>query len=219
MEDFERLRVIGIQGAMSAGKTTIRDRIVAEHGGIWIPMAGPLKRALVAMGATAEEIYGDKKAEPNELWGGKTNRFAQQTIGTEWGRKIISQDIWVNCVGRQITEMYGQTVRTQSSLLVVIDDVRFPNEAQMVRDFGGELWTVRRPEVEYAVWKQRALRRFGWRAGSLLGIHESERWWAIVENNGFTDAMIWNHDKPIEDLAWFVDYLMQHERKKTNVTL
>ena len=28
--------------------------------------------------------------------------------------------------------------------LMVIDDLRFPNEAHMVRDLGGEVWLVRR---------------------------------------------------------------------------
>jgi hypothetical protein len=32
---------------------------------------------------------------------------------------------------------------------VVIDDVRFPNEAEMIRNLGGELWLVDRPGVAY----------------------------------------------------------------------
>lgn len=32
---------------------------------------------------------------------------------------------------------------------VVIDDVRFPNEAKMIRRLGGELWLVDRPGVVY----------------------------------------------------------------------
>jgi len=32
---------------------------------------------------------------------------------------------------------------------VVIDDVRFPNEAEMIRRLGGELWLVDRPNVVY----------------------------------------------------------------------
>lgn len=210
MEDFEHLRVIGIQGAMSAGKTTIREQIVAEYDAEWVPMAGPLKRSLVAMGAGDEEIYGSKKMEPNELWGGKTNRFAQQTIGTEWGRKIISQDIWVNCVTRDIERIYADRFSNEAQTIIVIDDLRFPNEAQMVRDFGGELWTVRRSEVEYAEWKQRALRSFGWHAGSLLGIHESERWWPMAP----ADNIIDNQGGSLSELAWLVDHLMKHEKEE-----
>ena len=32
---------------------------------------------------------------------------------------------------------------------VVIDDVRFPNEADMIRRLGGELWLVDRPGTAY----------------------------------------------------------------------
>ena len=32
---------------------------------------------------------------------------------------------------------------------VVTDDVRFPNEAAMIRDLGGELWRIERPGITY----------------------------------------------------------------------
>ena len=32
---------------------------------------------------------------------------------------------------------------------VAFDDVRFPNEAEMIRRLGGELWLVDRPGVVY----------------------------------------------------------------------
>jgi hypothetical protein len=31
----------------------------------------------------------------------------------------------------------------------VIDDVRFPNEAAMIRELGGELWRIERPGIAY----------------------------------------------------------------------
>ncbi len=179
-----RLRVIGIQGAMGAGKSTVRMHLVKEYGAKWLPMAGPLKGGLMGMGATQDEIYGSKKAEPNELWGGKTNRFAQQAIGTEWGRNTISQDIWVNCVHRQIMDAMRDGIKGQEPLLIVIDDIRFPNEAAMVEEFGGELWMIRRAESEYAPWKQKLIKFVGWKIsrklGWMIGIHESECWWPMA---------------------------------------
>ncbi len=203
--EYDHLVLIGVQGAMGAGKSTIRWTLVNSMGFKIISMADPLKAALMAMGATKSEVYGEDKAKPNELWGDRTNRYAMQTLGTEWGRQIIHPDIWVECVRRKIDTMYqkfllnsprGTRPKATTLLRIVIDDVRFPNEADMVHQFGGDVWTVRRSSVEYAEVKQRLLRKFGWWVGGPLGIHESERWWSmapanlIIDNNGTESQLV-----------------------------
>jgi len=202
------LHIIGIHGSMGAGKTTIRKHLEEEHGARWIAMAGPLKRALLGMGATDEEIYGGMKAEKNALWGGRTNRYAQQTLGTEWGRDMITPDIWVNCVRRQLLKIRDER---EGVVLVVIDDVRFPNESAMIEGMGGLLWTVRRREAEFAPWKQKLLTLAGWniasRWGFMIGIHASEAWWPmapcdeVIENQGTQDD-VQNHVDSLMGEAW-----------------
>jgi hypothetical protein len=54
-----------------------------------------------------------------------------QTLGTEWGRKLIGEDLW-----------HGATMRRTQDLMetgnkVVITDVRFPNEGSGIEDEGG----------------------------------------------------------------------------------
>ena len=69
-------------------------------------------------------------------WGDEIRQLLQR-LGTECGRQVISDDIWVNLAlkGMESTKDY------------VITDVRFPNEAQAIVDFGGEIWRIRRPGV------------------------------------------------------------------------
>jgi hypothetical protein len=67
-----------------------------------------------------------------------------QTLGTEWGRACIHPDFWV-MIARAETQRIMADDRS-----VVIDDVRFPNEAAMIRDLGGELWRIDRPGVTYS---------------------------------------------------------------------
>ncbi len=202
-EDYDHLVLIGIQGALGAGKTTIRKVLVSDMSFTAMSMADPIKVALMSMGATRSEMYGEDKPKPNELWGGKTNRFAMQTLGTEWGRQTIQPDIWVDCIRRSIDTVYKKERERRTdhdfqahSLRIVIDDIRFWNEMELIHQFGGSLWTVRRPSVEYAEYKQRMLRRFGWSVGRLLGIHESERWWPmapadlVIDNNGVESQLI-----------------------------
>jgi hypothetical protein len=50
-------------------------------------------------------------------------------LGTEWGRDLIHPDIWVIAARAQI-ERYGDAD-------IVFDDVRFENEASMIRELGG----------------------------------------------------------------------------------
>jgi hypothetical protein len=70
-----------------------------------------------------------------------TPRFMMQTLGTEWGRKIIHPEIWLLAWKRSVEELgaYGN---------VVVDDVRFPNELEIVKSHpSSTLWWVERPSA------------------------------------------------------------------------
>jgi hypothetical protein len=57
-----------------------------------------------------------------------------QTLGTEW-RDLIDRDLWSNLVKVRIIEGGN----------VVLPDVRFHHEAQLVRSLGGKIFRVERP--------------------------------------------------------------------------
>jgi hypothetical protein len=86
-------------------------------------------------------VYEDKEAIIPEL--GVSARHMLQTLGTEWGRACIHPDFWV-----MIARTKAQRILADGRS-VVIDDVRFPNEAAMIRDLGGELWRIDRPGITY----------------------------------------------------------------------
>src|SRR3546814_7787118 len=65
-----------------------------------------------------------------------------ETRGTEWGRGMISQDVWANAVEARILNLWAR-----SDAAIVIDDLRFPNDWAMLRRLGGILIRLRRPEV------------------------------------------------------------------------
>jgi hypothetical protein len=130
-------------GALSCGKTTVAKTLVDNHGWTRIRMAETLKSMLMTMGLTGEELDGALKNVPCELLGGETPRLAMQTIGTEW-RDMICYDLWVRCMRPRIAAL----VKNDPWVKIVIDDIRFPWEVEMVREYGGQIWVVRRPEVE-----------------------------------------------------------------------
>jgi hypothetical protein len=60
-----------------------------------------------------------------------------QTLGTDWGRKLIDENLWVEAAFGII----GQDKEHNW----VFDDVRFLNEYEAIRRAGGEVWKVVRP--------------------------------------------------------------------------
>jgi hypothetical protein len=65
-------------------------------------------------------------------------RVLLQRTGTEAGRKVLGEDIWVDALFKDF--------RPKEEALV-ITDVRFPNEAQRIKDAGGVMIRIRRPGV------------------------------------------------------------------------
>jgi hypothetical protein len=61
-----------------------------------------------------------------------------QRMGTEAGRNIHGEDCWIRIAKRKVDEAPGN---------VVITDVRFANEAQAIRSWGGKVIRIERPNV------------------------------------------------------------------------
>jgi hypothetical protein len=137
-------RLIGLYSpAPGCGKSTVANLLI-EHQRM--AFAAPLKRAvsnmLIDLGLPSfHYVYTDKEAIIPEL--GVSARHMMQTLGTEWGRACIHPDFWV-----MIARANVQPIMNDGGS-VVIDDVRFPNEAAMIRDLGGELWRIERSGVSY----------------------------------------------------------------------
>ena len=137
-------RLIGLYSpAPGCGKTTVADLLI-EHQRV--SFAAPLKRVvshmLNSLGLEGVHYaYSDKEAIIPEL--GVSARHMMQTLGTEWGRACIHPDFWV-----MIARVEAQRIMADGRS-VVIDDVRLPNEAAMIRDLGGELWRIERPGIAY----------------------------------------------------------------------
>jgi hypothetical protein len=90
---------------------------------------------------TAWEYIEEKKQEPlTRIAGMPTARHILQTLGTNWGRHEIHPTVWLaewECKAR---------VWSRSGVVVVADDMRFPNEVEAVRRLGGVIWRIERPD-------------------------------------------------------------------------
>ena len=82
-------RLIALTGAKGVGKSTYAEFLAGENGTV-LSFATPIKHMLRSL-VGHEYVFGNRKNEETHL--GVTGRVLLQTLGTEWGREMIDQDI------------------------------------------------------------------------------------------------------------------------------
>ena len=168
--------VIGVGFQIGAGKDTIGKYLVEHCAFTRIAFAEPLKDAAAAIYGFDRSRLDDAsyKAEVDPFWG-ETRRRILQVLGTECMRHGHRDDVWVKAAHRRVAQHLS---RGES---VVITDVRFRNEVEAVKSWGGEVWRVIRPQPK---------------VGDAASLHASES-----ELSGYDgwDAVIFN-DSTIADL-------------------
>lgn len=134
--------LIGMAGYARSGKDTVADMLVKQHGFVKVRFADALKRGLATMfDMTEAQLDGDQKElEIPRL--GRTSRYMMRTLGTEWGRRLIHPDVWVIAMEQHLSQLLASGCRR-----IVISDVRFENEAKLVKSakYQGFLVRVERP--------------------------------------------------------------------------
>lgn len=148
------MKIIGLTGAAGSGKDTIADYLVDYHDFRKISFAEPLRRGLHAMFGIPMHMLQDRaiKHIPLNILGGKSIREAMNTLGTEWGRTCVADDIWLTTATFKLDQLRAQATLGHSNVKgIVISDVRFANEVAWLEAQGGELWHVYRPDNPYAL--------------------------------------------------------------------
>lgn len=123
--------VVGLVGHAGSGKTSIARYLVSCLGFIRLSFADPIKRMLSVLVDDCDDRV--MREFPNDKLCGKSIRYGLQTLGTEWGRNLIGDDIWVAYMNRCITGYIKM-----GCMKFVIDDVRFLNEASLVESFNDD---------------------------------------------------------------------------------
>jgi len=190
--------IIGLVGFIGSGKGTVGD-ILEVHGFTKDSFAKPLKDACSIMfGWPREMLEGDTEVsrkwreEPDSFWSEKfgysfTPRLALQLMGTEAGRNVFHQDVWVISL---LNRAKGKDV--------VVTDVRFKNEINYIQQNGGVIVRVRRGEEPD--WYKLAEDAAAGFSSAIMGmkdkgIHQSEWDWIgsefnyIIDNNGTVNEL------------------------------
>lgn len=136
---FNNVRHIGLAGRAGSGKSTLAAALVRK-GYTEYALAGPLKAGLKATFALMDEHFNDRDLKEKEVpWIGLSPRRLAQLYGTEFGRSLVADDIWLRCADQFIKGNGGA---------VVISDIRFENEAEWLRKKGGVLVHITRPGIQ-----------------------------------------------------------------------
>jgi hypothetical protein len=153
--------ILGLSGYARVGKDEAAKTLVEKYGFERIAFADKLRDFLYALNpivfVSALEFDRDKFLDPVEYksirvrdvideygWDGYKGtvhgteiRGLLQRLGTEAGRNTLWDSIWIDAAfaGKPEDGRY------------VITDVRFPNEAEAVRERGGVIWRITRSGV------------------------------------------------------------------------
>lgn len=138
--------IVGIAGPAGSGKDTVAfylrnsllkqipPTVVQKGSGeprtylvVIRSLATPMKRfCRTVFGWDFNRTFGPSQNRSIPDPDGLTPRRALQTLGTEWGR-ALREDVWVDYLFRSRAEKE----------CTIVSDVRFPNEAQRIREEGG----------------------------------------------------------------------------------
>lgn len=133
MTTKNKFQIVGILGTFNSGKDTLANNLI-ERGFNRRAFADPLKLLIHELFDIPKEI----------LWGPSQNKTGEvrqmmQELGTDYARKF-RPNIWVDKTKSAIDIARKQEVRG-----VVIPDVRFVNEAEMLHQQGAILIQIVRP--------------------------------------------------------------------------
>jgi hypothetical protein len=139
-------RLIGITGKAGVGKDTLANQFVSLLGYERYALANPIKELLNARFGWTMALwdYREWKEAPGIVYGGYSPRSWAQWLGTEVGRTFAGEDVWANLMRQKYADL---CLRHPGTAAMVVPDVRFDNEARMIRSLGGRVVEVWRDGV------------------------------------------------------------------------
>jgi hypothetical protein len=167
------------------GKTTAARFLMDNLDYVKVSFAGPLRfmieRLLHSAGYTYNEIqwFLNEGKEQNIDVIGASYRKLARTLGTEWGRNLIHPDVWVNIAEQKI-------IHTEAP--ICIDDLRFPNELELLRRHDFALVKVVRDVSRSDADSHK----------SDVSLRDFDSWDHVIENNGTLEELC----SKVRDIAW-----------------
>jgi tRNA uridine 5-carbamoylmethylation protein Kti12 len=133
--------IIGLTGYAQSGKDTVAQTLVEKYKYERVAFADAIREILYDMNPNFRDTLL-QQAVNNHGWDEVKKdpavRRMLQNLGVG-ARKVLGDDVWVVAALRKLDDINQN---------YVITDVRFENEAVMIKQLKGELWRVKRPGIE-----------------------------------------------------------------------
>jgi hypothetical protein len=141
--------IIGLTGYAQSGKDTIAKILVENYGFTRIAFADKIREFLYETNPMFDSIAGEplfvKAKVDRDGWEVSKQsphiRRLLQNSGVA-ARKVFGEGVWVD------QAMKTMLADPRPDMNYVITDVRFLNEADMIRANGGQLWRIKRSGVD-----------------------------------------------------------------------
>lgn len=141
---------VAFTGRKRSGKSTAQEVLLARgwQFASFIQPAKEMMRALLryrGIGHAEIErmIEGDLKEVASPALEGRTPRYAMQTLGLEWGRVLIGQDIWINSLKDRM-----KYLDPRGEYKWTLADCRMQNEIDWLKSQGWMTVKIVRPGLE-----------------------------------------------------------------------
>lgn len=166
--------IIGLGYKARCGKDTVAEYLVQHHNFMRRAFADSLKGACREIFSLDNRYwYGEFKEQHHDFWG-TTPRDILQRVGTEAMRYGFDQDIWIKSLEYHIKSNPGNE-------RWVIPDVRFPNEADAIRRWGGSVWRIDRHGIENATGTPNHV--------SETSMDNYQDWTGVISNHGTVEDL------------------------------
>ena len=147
--------LIAFLGKKSSGKDTAANFLIKNDEYIKYVFADPLKKGIQSFfNLTDQQLYDEKLKEIIDPRWGVSPRKLLQTIGTDIFQYLI-HDILPDLKGEKrnhwvtlFKEWYLEELKKNPNLKVVIADARFIHEIKAIKDLGGKVFKIIRPQLE-----------------------------------------------------------------------
>lgn len=132
------MKLIGLHGKAGSGKDSSVDHLFCKK----LAFAKDLKDAAkVLFEFTDDQLYDNKEKEKMDVRYGKSPREILQLLGTEFCRGVIDQKFHINKMRRKLEELKN------TDELVIICDVRFLDELELIKEYGGAVIYIKRTGI------------------------------------------------------------------------
>ena len=180
--------LIGICGLIGSGKDTVAQNLIDNHNFVKISFADKLKEAVASMFSWDRELL-DGKTDKSRAWREQVDQYWTQETGREITPRLVLQEFGTECMREGFYDgiwvsLTKKHIIDNPNTHFVIPDVRFPNEAKMLYEVGGQVWRVKRGQdpIWFRIYQDVGVEP--------KDVHASEWAWAhtkfthTIDNNG-----------------------------------